>query len=167
MTCELCGKENAVVKIRQIIGSESREIRICETCARERGIIGDRDTPGEGIAWLLQGLFERLPGGKGSGVKTCPSCGSRLRDIRTDRKVGCAGCYTVFGKEIGKMLKTGGGKKHRGKLPKRVLSYTAFMIDRENLKSRLEAAVEREDYELAAALRDKIRLIPGPSGDAE
>jgi len=163
----LCGKENAVVRIRQIIGSESREIRICESCARKKGIIEDRDTPEEGVAWLLKGLFERLPGVKTAGVKTCPACGSRFREIRADRRAGCANCYSVFGREMVKLLKTGGGKKHRGKLPRRVQSLTAFMIDRENLKARLAAAVQREDYELAARLRDKILLIDEAPGDRE
>jgi len=41
------------------------------------------------------------------------------------------------------------------------------MIDRENLKARLAAAVQREDYELAARLRDKILLIDEAPGDRE
>jgi len=167
MTCELCGKENASVRIRQIIGSESREMRICESCARDKGIIGADHGPDEGVAWLLKGLFDHASG-KGSAVRTCPSCGSRLRDIRASRRTGCSGCYTAFAREIRKILKIQGtNKNHRGKLPGRVLSYKTFFIDRENLKSRLVEALDNEEYEKAAELRDRIRGIDENSAGAE
>ena len=161
MTCELCGKENAVVRIRQIIGSESKELRICENCARKKGIIGTEKGFGEGTAWLLQGLFEQVTE-KTSHATACPLCGNRFRDIRTNRRAGCSQCYITFGKEIHKLLKNPGKPQaYRGKLPRRVLSYKTFLIDRENLKIRLKEALQSEDYEKAAALRDEIRGIDG------
>jgi protein-arginine kinase activator protein McsA len=45
---------------------------------------------------------------------------------------------------------------HKGKLPRSILTYKTFFIDRENLKIQLEIALDNEDYEKAAQLRDKI-----------
>lgn len=164
MTCELCGKEKAVVRIRQIIGNESKEMHLCETCARERGIIGNEGGVGEGVAWLLQGLFEKIPS-KVAHSAVCPVCGTRFRDVRESGRVGCSQCYMTFTKELRRHFKgEGSAKTHKGKLPNRVLTYKLFFIDRENLKINLKTALENEDYEKAAVLRDKIRQIDKISG---
>jgi protein arginine kinase activator len=164
MICEICGKDNARIRIRQIIGSECREMKICEDCARGRGIIGARDGITEDAAWFLHGLFENIPE-KTVGVRGCPVCGTRLRDIRSSRRVGCSACYEIFSREIRKIfhLKES-DRPYRGKLPKKILSYKSFFIDRENLKIQLESALEKEDYERAALLRDKISGLDAASG---
>jgi protein arginine kinase activator len=90
-------------------------------------------------------------------ARGCPVCGTRLRDIRSSRRVGCSSCYETFGREIRKILHIKDGEKvHKGKLPRSVLSFKTFFIDRENLKIQLEVALDNEDYEKAAELRDKI-----------
>ena len=165
MICEICGKDNAGIRIRQIIGTECRELRICEFCAREKGIIGNG---GEGVsedtAWFLHGLFEDIPG-KPVGARSCPVCSTRLRDLRSSRRAGCSSCYETFGREIRKLLRQPEGEKiHRGKLPRSILSYKMYFIDRENLKIQLEVALDNEDYEKAAQLRDKILGMDGEAG---
>jgi protein arginine kinase activator len=163
MTCEICGKADARIRIRQIIGTECREMRICETCARERGIIGAGDEISQDAAWFLHGLFEDIPG-KSVSARSCPVCGTRLRDIRSSRRAGCSSCYETFSREIRKLLRLAeGGRFHRGKLPQRVLCYKTFFIDRENLKIQLEIALDNEDYEMAAQLRDKILRLDNAS----
>jgi protein arginine kinase activator len=156
MTCELCGKEGARIRIRQIIGSESRELNLCERCAKEKGIIENENSLEDNAAWFLHGLFEANPE-KSTSLRFCPVCGTRLRDIKSSRRVGCGACYETFSREIRKILKISENEKnHQGKLPKRVLAYKLFFIDRENLKIRLETALNNEEYEKAAELRDKI-----------
>jgi protein arginine kinase activator len=134
-------------------------MRLCEACARERGIIGGQNGLDESAAWFLHGLFEGAP--KTPGVtRGCPVCGSRLKDIRNSRQAGCGVCYETFPSEIKKILQIPeSGKSYRGKLPRRVLSYKRFFIDRENLKIQLESALGSEDYEKAAELRDKIHKL--------
>jgi protein arginine kinase activator len=164
MTCEICGKDDARIRIRQIIGNECREMRICEACARERGIIWAEYGISQDAAWFLHGLFEDIPGSLVH-ARSCPVCGTRLRDIRSSRRVGCSSCYETFGREIRKFLRLAeGGRSHRGKLPQRVLSYKIFFIDRENLKIQLEIALDNEDYERAAQLRDRILMLDNASG---
>jgi protein arginine kinase activator len=164
MTCEICGKDDARIRIRQIIGTECREMRLCETCARKRGIIGSGEGLSEDAAWFLHGLFEDIPG-KHISIRSCPVCGTRLRDIRSSRRVGCCNCYETFSREIRKMLRLKESESaHKGKLPRSILTYKTFFIDRENLKIQLEIALDNEDYEKAAQLRDKISGLDSASG---
>jgi len=173
MSCEICGRSDARIRIRQIIGTDSREMRICEFCAREKGIIG---AGGEGIsedaAWFLHGLFDEVPG-KPVGVRSCPVCGTRLRDLRSSRRAGCSSCYETFGREIKKLLRIPEGgasldeRTHKGKLPRRILSYKMFFIDRENLKIQLDIALDNEDYEKAAQLRDRMLGMDSGRGEAQ
>jgi protein arginine kinase activator len=166
MQCEICGKEKAVIRIRQMIGDETREVRLCENCARERGILGLGKELGEGIAWLLQGLFESITPKTAAGV-SCPNCGTRFRDIRNKHQVGCSECYRVFAKEIKRLL----GIKQKewtysGRLPKKIEMYKVILIDRENLKTQLEAALKSEDYEAAASIRDQLNQLDKETGAA-
>ncbi|MCX7788943.1 MAG: UvrB/UvrC motif-containing protein [Spirochaetes bacterium] len=164
MVCDICRKEKAVIRIRQMMGDETKELRLCETCAREQGVLGVGKDLQEGIGWLLQGLFEVVTPKTTSGV-ACPSCGSRFRDIRTKHQVGCAECYRVFTKELRKLL----GIKQKdwiypGRSPKRIETYKVILVDRVNLKTQLEAALQVEDYETAAALRDQLAKLDKETG---
>ena len=37
MLCNFCGKKEAKVHLKEIIDNESRELHLCEACAREKG----------------------------------------------------------------------------------------------------------------------------------
>ncbi len=164
MVCDICRKEKAVIRIRQMMGDETKELRLCESCAKEQGILGIGKDLQEGIGWLLQGLFEAVTPKTPSGV-ACPSCGTRFRDIRAKHQVGCAECYRLFTKELRKLL----GIKQKdwiyaGRLPKRIETYKVILIDRANLKTQLEAALQSEDYETAATLRDQLARLDKETG---
>ncbi|NIA12368.1 MAG: hypothetical protein GWP10_22295, partial [Nitrospiraceae bacterium] len=89
--------------------------------------------------------------------KICPSCGLTLKEFREKGKLGCANCYSTFGKEIRDILRKMYGKtQHFGKFPHQLRTYKTFLIDVEKLKEELARAVKEEDYERAAALRDRI-----------
>ena len=46
------------------------------------------------------------------------------------------------------------------------MTFKALIIDREKLKSQLDEAVRKEDYETAALIRDQIRAIDRADGGA-
>ncbi|MFQ3620664.1 MAG: UvrB/UvrC motif-containing protein [Spirochaetales bacterium] len=147
-----------------MMGDEIKELRLCESCAREHGVFGLEKELQEGIGWLLQGLFEAVTPKTQAGT-TCLSCGTRFREIRSKRQAGCAECYRVFNKELRKLL--GIRQKewtYQGRSPKRLEAYKIILIDRANLKSRLEAALQSEDYETAANLRDQLARLDKESG---
>jgi protein arginine kinase activator len=85
-------------------------------------------------------------------VKTCKTCGTTIQDIANTSRIGCPDCYTTFKEELKPFIMNfHKAYKHIGKSPKR--------IDNKDLKKALEEAVKKEDYELAAKLRDDIKKL--------
>lgn len=158
MKCEICGTREAVIHIQQIIGNKKVELHICEVCAKERGIATGNDKIELSISSLLTGLVGMGEKSNKKRIqKICPSCGLTLKEFKEKGKLGCSNCYSTFGKEIRDMLRKMYGKtQHFGKFPHQLRTYKTFLIDVEKLKEELARAVKEEDYERAAALRDRI-----------
>jgi len=96
----------------------------------------------------------------------CPNCGTRFKEIRQSGRVGCAECYQVFGNRIQLLLaQMGLVETHVGRYPSRIASYKRLLVDRVMMKADLEEAIDREDYEEAAELRDRIRHLEEDEDD--
>ncbi len=157
----MCHDQDAVIHIQQIMGGKTIELHLCEECAGRKGISTASQKIELSLTQLLTGLVS--PGGEsaaGEKEMVCGRCGTGSGELRKSGKVGCAECYSVFRKEISRMVNTGSGPlMHRGKYPRRLLTYKTFFVDRERLKQKLRKAVENEDYETAALLRDRIQEL--------
>jgi protein arginine kinase activator len=93
--------------------------------------------------------------------KTCPHCGFSLEHFRKEPRLGCPFDYDVFEKQLLPLIEKAheGGTRHQGKTPSKVPTETKKQIELSTLRSQLEEAVQREDYETAADLRDKINEL--------
>jgi protein arginine kinase activator len=160
MKCEICGLRDAVIHIRQIQRASVNELHICEECAQEKGLVKEEDSE-ISISNLLSGLIEnREPAGAEGVTTACPQCGMMASEFRKRGKFGCAGCFEAFQKEVRSILSQMAGRTHHiGKLPKGMTVLTRTESDRESLSSELRDAIEREDYEAAAVIRDRIREL--------
>lgn len=81
-------------------------------------------------------------------MRKCPRCGISLITLEVTRKVGCPSCYRFFRNEILPMLEE--------------WDLEAPMESREPqeaLIQSLKEAVDREEYEEAAKIRDKINGV--------
>ncbi|HPU62840.1 MAG TPA: UvrB/UvrC motif-containing protein, partial [Mobilitalea sp.] len=79
-------------------------------------------------------------------------------------RFGCAECYRSFHKELGKTLRgIQGAEVHTGKRPKGFLTSTDRMVqglsEADRLALELQEAIEKEEFEEAARLRDLIRQL--------
>jgi protein arginine kinase activator len=54
-----------------------------------------------------------------------------------------------------------GGSKHSGKVPVRAQSRVKILRELDQLKEELQVKVQNEEFEEAALLRDRIRVIEG------
>jgi protein arginine kinase activator len=97
-----------------------------------------------------------------SAEKACPVCGLRGKDYRKRALLGCPACYEAFADELKPYLQAmQKGGRHTGKAP----AGARLDAELEGLQAALNRAVEVQDFEEAAALRDRIRALHAAAGD--
>ena len=163
MKCENCNDREATVHYTEIEGNEKREIHLCEECYREKLMPVQKVLD---VADLLKGLLQGAMKEQGAAAKAiCPTCGISLAEFRSAGRLGCPNDYHVFSEAIGPLIKKlQHDDRHVGKVP----SHAGAALERENklirLRRELERAVQREEYEKAATLRDRIRALSQNEG---
>ncbi len=91
----------------------------------------------------------------------CPECGSTLKDFRETGRLGCAQCYLAFDGHLRDLLRRlHGSSQHVGeRYAAPGETDTDPRVRLLELKEQLRRAVESENFELAAELRDRIRVL--------
>lgn len=161
MKCEICGLKEAVIHIRQIQKESVHELHFCEECAQEKGLIRDEESELP-ITNLLAGLIDgkEMPGSAEPGVSACPRCGMKLSDFRKTGKLGCAECFRTFQADLRSILSQMAARpRHAGKLPPSLSGSADSPPDSAGLREELKTAIDNEDYEKAADLRDRLREL--------
>ncbi|MGD2094115.1 MAG: UvrB/UvrC motif-containing protein [Phycisphaerales bacterium] len=160
MQCQICHKNNATIHLTEINDGVRSEMHICEQCAAEQDIAVKSHIP---INELLSGLLAVQPSddeisGSPERKLECPNCGYTLAQLRKEGVLGCPHDYEVFEKLLLPLIeKAHNGKtSHCGKLPSKTPKKTRKEAELINLRQQLQEAVQSEDYERAAELRDKI-----------
>ncbi|HHY05716.1 MAG TPA: hypothetical protein GX532_01895 [Clostridia bacterium] len=170
MQCERCQKKPANVHITQYINGQKTEKHLCEQCAKEEQVsVKFPKIPLYSLNDLLGVFFnEPLISKKEVQEDTCPNCQVSYRQIAELGRMGCSECYGHFSSYLEPALrKMHGATIHRGKIPQRL--GTSLRIDRElsNLKHKLRQAVEKEEYEKAAVLRDQIKELERKNAEGQ
>ena len=157
MKCDICGAREATLHIRQLKEDEETLICLCEECASSKGV--SLKSSSFSLRDLLSGLVEAKAASLQQ-QKSCPTCGLTISQFEKKPRAGCCVCYSIFSQEIRKVINRRYGKvRHQGRYPKRLHAFKSYLIDVEQLKRKLAAAVKKEDYEAAARIRDRIRQI--------
>lgn len=90
----------------------------------------------------------------------CAQCGMSLSDFNDTGRLGCANCYTAFQKElISVFMHVHGYDHHTGKVPVSDPQQLEVRMALLTLRRELKHAVNREEFEQAALLRDRIHDI--------
>ena len=163
MQCQVCQKKEATIHLTEITDGVRSEVHLCEHCAQEEGIAVKSQLS---INELLSGLLATQPSddelfGDTEQELSCPHCGFTLAQFTKEAVLGCPYDYEVFEKSLLPLIeKAHDGKTvHRGKVPSKMPKDTKKQIKLTALRQQLEAAVQSEDYELAAKLRDEINQL--------
>lgn len=167
MLCDLCKQKVATVHLTEIIEGKTKKIDLCEECSKAKGV---DDPTGFSLVNLLMGLgAAQEPEGTSTGGQgvSCPACGFTQADFKKTGRLGCADCYQAFAEGLDGLLKTmHKGTRHVGKVPRSQRLGRDLEERVRSLQKRLEKAVNEEDYEQAAVLRDEIKhLREQPSAD--
>ena len=90
----------------------------------------------------------------------CSNCYTTYAEYRETGKLGCSKCYEAFEKQLKPILKNiYGYDEYIGKIPKKVEGDVYISKEIRILKEDLIRAVEKEEYEKAADIRDKIKHL--------
>jgi len=157
MLCCVCKEKEATVHLTQIAGDKMQKLDLCEGCAKTKGV---NDPTGFSLADLLLGLgaSQEIEQAGGGAELKCPRCGFTQADFKKAGRLGCPDCYKTFADVLEGLLKTmHKGTRHVGKVPES-LRQSRDLTDRlKLLQKKLTKAIEAEDFEGAAALRDQIK----------
>lgn len=162
MLCDECAKRPATVHITKVENGKKSDIHLCEQCAMQKNLFSIS------TSFSVNDLLAGLLNSGGAALKksdlvsdiNCDVCGLSYGKFKETGRFGCGNCYKVFGERLNPLFKkVHGNTSHTGKIPNRAGSRIKVQREVERLKQKLEEAVKSEEYEKAAAIRDKIREI--------
>jgi protein arginine kinase activator len=161
MICEICKKNVATVHLTEIIDQHRQELHLCDECASKKGLsVKTHFTLQDLLTGLIEQRAEKIP--EEILKLACPNCGLAFREFREGGRFGCSEDYEVFKEPLIRLLeRIHGSSQHTGKVPTKVDRDTSQQREILDLKQQLDTAVAREDYELAAKIRDKIHGVEG------
>jgi len=157
MKCQKCTKA-ATLHITEVLGEDQwEELHLCEECAHKYLYEPQQKASGA------------KPGGVPAGEESeeggalnheCPLCGIKFVEFRNSGRLGCPHDYQEFRAELSPLLENIHGEtRHCGKTPRRHPQSKLMESELIQLRKQLHQAVNRENYEEAARLRDRIRKM--------
>lgn len=184
MKCDFCDNK-AKVFFTQVVNGTMKKVALCDACAEERGVTDPEsllmseqllapptpdevDLPPPETLQEIMGQAAKvgaevpnaLPTFAVTGAERCPSCDFTLETYQKVGRLGCPDCYQTYrgllSKRLGKIHR---GHVHKGRVPKGMVEQERLKSLLKDLAEKLEAAIEQEDYEAAADLRDQISQI--------
>ena len=162
MMCESCQRRTATVQYAEVVGGQMTTYNLCDECARKRGVAMSLAPFAGPLVNILMGLLEET-GGRDEAEQqgpVCPGCGLSYSEFRRSGRLGCPKCYESFADELKPLIRRiHGSTRHAGTAPDSLVEDAGSRTQMRRLKSELDDAVRREEYERAAELRDRIRDI--------
>ncbi len=155
MLCEKCGKNNATVLYTQIVNGKKSSLNLCSQCASGESIF---DNFGSLLSFGTRGESRQ---------SVCPCCGMTLSEFARKGRMGCGECYKTFRTQTKSMLQKIHGTSVHTTESLKVEDTPVPEVKKEEkseldiLKDKLKEAIETENYEEAAKIRDEIREKEG------
>lgn len=161
MLCQNCGKYEATTHVKRIVNGESAEAHLCSDCAKALGYNDVFGGFGNTFGDLLGSFFgEPQVSAISSRTIRCEKCGNTFNDIVNSGKIGCADCYvTFYDKLLPSLQRIHGKTRHEGKNPTIIKAEVTNVNPIEDLEEQLRIAIDQQNFEKAAQLRDKINEL--------
>ena len=158
MKCEICHIHSATRAVTRRIEGESKELFVCDACAR---VMPQQKSSPTSITDVLFSLG--LPGiemGDKVDDTVCPACGLSRGDLRASRRMGCPRCYDVFKNDIRAFVVPPPFSAPRDR--------ASFLQQNQRgdgeLEKALKKAISEERYEDAAKICERLRVKNGGQG---
>jgi len=162
MKCDRC-KKKATVHLTEIDPKTKgkREVHLCQQCSWEEGITQKHPPITELLANFVLAATQT---GEVANAE-CDACGMTFLQFRQGGLLGCPNDYHAFEKMLTPLLERAqdGQTRHAGKVPARTHGTEQQQVLLLRLRRDMEKAVQDEDYETAARLRDQIKEMEHPA----
>jgi protein arginine kinase len=146
-----------MVFIRRRGGSgDGCDIVLCESCARDRGIVAGKGSLDLNIDELIGANLDPPR----AMTSLCPKCGLALSELLREGRLGCASCADAFSSELSRAM-----ERAAPVVPDEEFDFLSagvvppLDVPTPDLEGSLEDALAREEYEKAAILRDEIARV--------
>ena len=172
MLCQKCNKKTASVFISSIINGQEKRVYLCDDCAKDYTLFNFKFPD----PFSIKDVMDKFKANEDAFIDKeesllaidkeseedikCPNCYSTYNEYRETGKLGCSRCYEAFEKQLKPIIKNMYSyEEYIGKSPKK--DDTNIYISKEIriLREELNKAVEQEEYEKAADIRDKIKEL--------
>lgn len=186
MLCQMCKQKTATVFISAIMNGKNNQMYLCTECAKKfndmnpniqmpfpiKDILSNIEFNEDSINSLIDDikrieqeekekeidlLGTELEEEQTESELRCSVCNTSFDEYKITGELGCSNCYNEFRNEllpiINKMYKN---PSHIGKVPKDIVIDNKSEKEVRSLKEQLNIAIEQEEYEYAAELRDRI-----------
>jgi len=162
MSCDHCHDREAVVHLTQIVNEQVTTLHLCEHCAAAKGVDSPAvsKTPlGSFLAAMGETLPAQVPAPRSS--EACPRCGASFQDFRESGRLGCPDCYRAFEAPLRELLRRLHNSTHHmgERYATQQTSSPELRQAAAALREQLRVAIETENFELAAELRDRLRVV--------
>lgn len=167
MICQRCHRNEASIRYAEVVDGRVSHLMLCASCHAEVVQGGSAGFEIAGKAPLRRSRTLRsLSEDPASALEACPSCGVEWHEILDRNRVGCARCYDHFAPRLRTVLRdTHVGARHIGKRPRFDDSRERRRAELQTKRALLRSALDAEDYEEAARLRDSIRDLEESLGE--
>ena len=159
MLCDSCGEREAEVHLTHIEDNEMTTLHLCPSCAAEKGLDAGTTKNLPLSDFLAQMGQAAVTDEDATVAGPCSYCHTTVDDFRRSGRLGCPHCYSIYESQLRAILRRiHGSTHHLGKVYVPPASEAADRASRlAGLRRKLQRAVDAEDFERAAIIRDQIR----------
>ena len=157
MKCQKCPNAAALHITEVLSENHVEELHLCEVCGHKY-LAEPNGKPAKPMP-VAPSIDIEEPAGM---HRECDMCGIKFVDFRNLGRLGCPHDYDVYREDLLQLLENIHGEvRHSGKVPRRLPQNRQSQNELMALRKQLQTAVNREAYEDAGRLRDKIRQLEG------
>ena len=155
MKCQFCPNP-ATVHLTDIVNGHKKETHLCQACAEKKQLLNKQDL---NLSAILQFVGPHIGALTDDLARlTCPECGIKYMEFKAEGRLGCPHDYQVFHTALEPLLlRIHRATRHAGKKPRHRSRTAGWQTEIVTLRQRLREAVDTENYEEAARLRDLLR----------